>query len=485
MKRILTILFTILALTGCSTVISENINSDTSSSVVTVGKAKDDSYSVSDSVQVALSDEDVKITKEGTYVLQGTLNGSVIVEVSDSEDVQLVLDNVTINSGDFAGIYIVEGDEITITLVDGSVNTISDSNTYTQIDDNEVDALIYSKADLIINGEGTLNLNSDYNHGIVSKDDLVIGNGTYNIDVAGVGLKGKDLLQILDGNFKVIAGKDGLKSDNDEDEDRGKVVIENGIFVIESQGDAIYGYRLVEINNGSFTIKTAQNSTMTSYKGIKSDMSVLITGGEFEINTADDSIHSDVDIQVDNGTFDLTSSDDSIHADSKLVINGGNYTVDAHEGLEATYIVINDGDIVINASDDGINAAQKVNTYTATVEINGGNITINMAQGDTDGVDSNGYVIINGGTISVNAQNSFDAELGSEFNGGTLIINGQEVDEIPADMMAGGMGGGFGQMGQPSGMPNRTMPEFSGEMPTEGMFGPQNDSTGSHRFTRG
>ena len=153
----------LLMLCGCNTVID---NEDTSSTTAvadntnyTEGGAAA-SYEISGSTYISLGNEDVKINKAGTYILEGTLNGSVIVEVSDSEDVQLVLNNVTINSADFAGIYIVEGDEITITLAEGSVNTISDSSAYTQIDSNEVDALIYSKADLFINGEGSLVLNS-------------------------------------------------------------------------------------------------------------------------------------------------------------------------------------------------------------------------------------------------------------------------------------------------------------------------------------
>ncbi|MBQ1910742.1 MAG: carbohydrate-binding domain-containing protein, partial [Erysipelotrichaceae bacterium] len=201
MKKMLCVMMALLMLCGCNTVIG---NEDTSSTTAVADNTNyteggaDASYEISGSTYISLGNEDVKINKAGTYILEGTLNGSVIVEVSDSEDVQLVLNNVTINSADFAGIYIVEGDEITITLAEDSVNTISDSSAYTQIDSNEVDALIYSKADLFINGEGSLVLDSAYNHGIVSKDDLVVTSGNFTIDVAGAGMKGKDCLIISD-----------------------------------------------------------------------------------------------------------------------------------------------------------------------------------------------------------------------------------------------------------------------------------------------
>lgn len=187
-------------------------------------------------------------------------------------------------------------------------------------------------------------------------------------------------------------------------------------------------------------------------------MSVIIYNGTFVIDSADDGIHSDVDLQIDGGTYDIVSSDDALHADAKLTSNDGKLTLDAHEGLEATYVVVNGGEIEITATDDGINAAQKVTDYTATFEMNNGYITITMGQGDTDAVDSNGYIYINGGTMNISAQNSFDCDIAQEFNGGTVIVNGVEVDELPQDMMSQGMGG-HSQMGRPGEKPYFNLPE--------------------------
>lgn len=455
----------LLLLGGCNTVISDNTsyaddNEEAATAYNLSFDGSDASYEVNGSTYITLGDEDVKITKAGTYILQGTLNNaSIIVEVDKSEDVQLVLDNVTINSGDFAGIYIIEGDEITITLADDSVNTISDSGSYTQIDDNSVDALIYSKADLIINGNGTLILSSAYNHGIVSKDDLIITGGTYDIDVAGQGLSGKDCLLIQDGNFNIVAGKDALKSDNSEDEYRGYIYISGGDFKIYTGADAIYGYNLVNIEGGSFDITTAKSSNADSYKAIKSEYAITISGGDINIDSVDDGIHSNGDVTITGGNLYIESDDDGIHADALVQIDDGEITIIAHEGIEGTYVLINGGNINITASDDGINAAQKVNTYTPTIEVNGGYLTIVMGSGDTDGLDSNGYIIVNGGTIDVSGMNTFDAELGSEYNGGTIIVNGSVVDEIPEDMMGGGFGG-FGGQNHGQGNNSGQMPGF-------------------------
>ena len=437
MKKLITILsiLMLIVLSGCNTVISDTVKEDEDEEVAEAYNLSfnesdtDASYQINGSTLIELGSEDVKITKGGTYILQGTLdNASVIVEVEKDIDVQLVLNNATINSGDFAGIYIVEGDEITITLAEGSVNTISDSSSYTQIDDNNVDALIYSKADLIINGNGTLNLKSDYNHGIVSKDDLVITGGNYNIETAGQGLSGKDALMISNGNFKLTTYKDSLKSDNSEDEYRGYVYISGGTFVINSYADAIYGTSLVNIEGGNFTINTA----------------------EFEIS-------------------------------------GGDFTIEAHEGIEGTYIKINGGDIDISASDDGINAAQKVSDYTATFEMNDGNLSVNMGQGDTDAIDSNGYIYINGGTINITAQSAFDYDSGAEHNGGTIIINGTETDEITNQFgggmqgFGGGMQHGFGGMNQDGNTQNEQNIPGGGQTPPDGQnFTPGSKPGGGH-----
>ncbi len=321
---------------------------------------------------VSIVGSTVTITAAGVYLLSGTLdNGSVIVDVNKEDKVQLVLSGATINSNTFAAIYVKQADKVFITLADGTVNRLSNGGAFVQIDDNDVDAVIFAKDDVTLNGTGTLQISSSAGHGIVGKDEVTITGGVYEIAAANHAIRAKDSLSVADGSFTLTAGKDGLHAENSDDEMLGNI---------------------------------------------------YIAGGDFIINVPDDAIHANTLLQIDGGSFDLTAA----------------------EGLEATYVQINDGTINISASDDGVNAARKSSAYTPTVEINGGTLTIVMGAGDTDGVDSNGDIIINGGTIDVTGQSAFDYDGTAQYNGGTLIVNGQQVSTIPNQMMGGGMHGGMG-----------------------------------------
>ena len=185
----------------------------------------------------------------------------------------------------------------------------------------------------------------------------------------------------------------------------------------------------------------------------KDDM--VITGGTYNITAETDAINTNDSLAITSGTFNITCGDDAIHTDGILQIDNGTFEITAAEGLEGTYITINDGTFNINASDDGINAAQKVEDYLATLIVNGGNIKITMGAGDTDGIDSNGDIYINGGTIDITGQSTVDYDGTAVKNGGTLIINGVETDTIPNQFMGGpgGMQGGPNGNFDPNNLP--------------------------------
>lgn len=361
------------------------------------------------------------ITQAGTYRLTGSITDKVItVEAGDKDDVTLVLDNVTIANSNGPAIYIRSADKVYITVKDGTTNSISDGSSYNVTDgDTTVDAAIFSKADLTINGSGALSVDGNYKHGIVSKDDLIITAGDLTINAEKVGLNGKDCVKISSGTFLITAGSDGIRSDNDEDASRGYIYIDGGTLDITAANDGIQAQTVIKADNASLTIKSgggsgqSLSSSEESCKGLKAGSDILIYGGKYSIDSRDDCIHSNNTITITDGTFTLCSGDDGIHADADLSISGGDINITkSYEGIESSRILISGGNIYVVASDDGFNAAGgndgsamggrfgqgSFNSSSGQISISGGYIVIDASG---DGIDSNGSLEITGGITLV------------------------------------------------------------------------------------
>lgn len=217
-------------------------------------------------------------------------------------------------------------------------------------------------------------------------------------------------------------------------------------LTISSSDKGVVSKDDLKVTGGTYTIKA-------SSKALSANDSIRISGGTFNLTAGTDGLHAENSddntlgyIYICGGDFTINASSDGIQAVSIVQIDGGTINITAAEGIESTYIQINGGTINISASDDGINASTKSSAYQPTVEFNGGTTTIKMGAGDTDGVDSNGYIIVNGGTINVTGNSTFDYEISGEYNGGTIIANGQQITYIPNQFMGGGMGGMGGGM---------------------------------------
>lgn len=400
----------------------------------------------------------ITISAGGLYVVSGTLtDGQILVNAPAADTVRIVLNGAEITGGTNAGIYAAQADKVILTLADGTENSVTDAAEYTYADTEaeEPDAAIFSKADLVLNGGGSLTVNGNFKNGIGTKDDLTVVSGHYTVSAVNDALRGRDSVTVLDGTLALTAGADGIQSNNGEDAEKGWVRIENGEFTISSGNDGIQAETALAITNGTFQITAGGGSTAASassedsMKGLKAGTSLTIGDGSFTIDSADDSVHSNGDIGISGGGFTISSGDDGVHADTNLDISGGGITiVSCVEGLEAPVITISGGEITINASDDGINAsASDVITDGLSITINGGTVTISMGAGDTDAIDSNGDLTINDGILDITAQSPFDFDGTGALNGGTVTVNGQQVTELTNQMMGGGMGGAPGGMG--------------------------------------
>lgn len=317
--------------------------------------------------------QDVLINEEGIYVLTGSAQEVSITVNVDGEEakVQLVLDGVSVVNSDAPVIDVRSADKVFVTTTE-SVNHFEVSGAFVPDGDVNLDAVIYSKEDLVINGLGSLEIVSTRGNGVTSKDDLKVTGGTVEISSALDGLEANDSIRIGGGAITIDSDKDGLHCSYDEDDSVGFV---------------------------------------------------YVSGGSLQIAAADDGIRGTTYVQIDGGSVDVST---------------------AIEGIEATFIQFNGGEVNVLASDDGVNAARKSSAQDLLIEFNGGNILVEVGEGDTDAFDSNGDITINDGTIEVvTPRSSFDADGTITFNGGTVIINGEVVTEIPQ----GGPGGGGGPGG--------------------------------------
>lgn len=389
--------------------------------------------------RITLDGSSVTIDHDGVFLLSGILqDGQILVEAGDADKVQLVLDGVSIHKETGAAIEIRTADKVFITLAPGSENLLSAGS----VTEDGVDGVIFSKADLTLNGTGALSVTAQAGHGIVCKDTLAITGGIYTIQAAGHGITGKDALNIADGSFTITTG--------------------GGSTAVEMEASDAFGQR------GGFWGSTASQDEEEAVKakGLKSDGAVTVLSGSFTLDCADDAVHAGGDVSISDGDWTIRSADDGIHADGDVLIGGGKIALPyCYEGIEGKNVTIDSGSISITSNDDGINATgeETGNQFGpgmdtgAVITINSGETTV-VSGGDC--IDSNGTIVLNGGKLNLTCNGSGNTALDSESG---ITNNGADVTTNDGSENGGGFGMGRGKMGGGRG-------QFGGEFPQDGQF---------------
>lgn len=372
---------------------------------------------------VTYSSSKITITKAGSYLITGSFNGSIEVNTEDKGTVRLILNNASISANDSAAIKVSSAKKVLITLPDGTSNSIKDSSSRSD-DESDYSAAFYSKADLVFNGNGSLKIDASYKNGLKTGDQLKIVSGNFEINSKEDALIGKELVGIKNGNFTINAGQDGIKSTYDKDTSKGNIVLLNGTYNITSGNDAVQSENGLYIADGTYNIKTnggsanavqktgdsgfgmpnnqsgfnsernigdtsnsdsSSDSSSDSYKGLKASNLITIVGGQYNIDSCDDSLHTNGDMLIKGGTFTISSGDDGMHADNTLQIDGASINITkSYEGIEGLSIIINEGDIKLVASDDGMNTA----SGSSSGDTFGGNQLFGFKNGMNFGDDS-------------------------------------------------------------------------------------------------
>lgn len=396
----------------------------------------------------------ITITQAGTFEVSGSLQNGQILLNAASATVRLILNGVTMTNDTSAPIYAKKNTSKTIiTLKEGTVNTLSDAETYVYAEgEDEPDAAIFCKKDLVINGSGTLNVTGKSQNGIKSKANLCIAEGVVTVDAVNNGISGKDSLTILGGTIDVTAGGDCLKATNDDyldlgddtpiDNTVGYVDIEGGTITLNGNEDGIDAvstlYASPEYLNITTTKPAGTATTEVHFKGLKAGTTVQIADGNITMNVANDGVNSGGCVLVSGGTTTIQSGDDGMHGDIAYRMTGGIVDITkSYEGLEGADMYISGGSASVVATDDGINVngggdstgtTDPFNSVSsaASFQMKGGTINVNAAG---DGVDVNGSFYMSGGNVYVsgptdngNAALDYDGEF--ELTGGKLVAAG-------------------------------------------------------------
>lgn len=413
-----------LMISGCNTRIGNTTQQTTESSTTTSSSAtetdasdmfsdrdKEVGYDESESVTISLADNSsscesdavsitentITIKDEGTYILSGSLSdGMVIVEAEDTDKVQIILNGVSISNDQSAALYVRSADKVFVTTASETENTLEhNGSSYTAIDENNIDAAIFSKSDLTLNGEGTLTVTAQEGHGIVSKDDLVLTSGTYVITSASHGLSGKDSVRIANGTYTIVSGKDGIHAQNKDDSSSGFVYLAGGTYTISAGDDGIHAASNVTISDGKIDITQ-------SYEGIEG-LSIDIAGGEITVLASDDGLNA-------AGGNDSSSSEG---------FQGGD---DQFAATEGAYTQISGGVLHVNASGDGIDS-------NGDITVSGGETYVSGPTNDGNGsLDYNGSAQITGGIFAASGSSGMAQNFDSSSTQGVIMVNvdGQE-----------------------------------------------------------
>ena len=424
---------------------------------------------------VTVEDGTLTITKAGTYKLSGEYQGQIKVETADSDAVRLVLDNANITNSSGAALNVVNADEVILYSASGTTNTISDGADYTATGEDDPDAVVYSKADLTIAGEGTLKVNGNHEDGIHTSDGLVIASGTLEVNAANTGIKGKDYVDILGGTINVTAQQDGIKSTNDTDEGKGWTRLSNGTVTVNAGDDGFKASRVVEISGGSLTVEQSDEGIEAQY--------INVSGGDVNVTSADDGMNaslktsnsestdssentSDVANQQQNnqqqgslpgGQQNGTSNQQQQGTGQPPAMPGTSQDGTSQNGASGTAQQQNNtqnqgnqnmgqppampgGNAQDGTSQNGTSGTAQqgmgqppqggmpgggggtFEVIDAAINVSGGNITVN-AEGD--GIDSNGVTTLSGGTLIVNGP-SQGGNAALDTNG-DLLLNGATV----------------------------------------------------------
>lgn len=432
-----------------------------------------------------LSGGTLLIESAGDYVLTGEFYGQVQINATVADKVHLVLDGVSITCENSSAIYGKQSDRIYITLAEGSTNMVSDgaSYIYETEEEDEPNAVIFSKDDLTFDGAGTLVVCGNFADGIRSKDDLAIVDGAYEVTAIKDAIQGKDSVCITGGNFILKSGGDAIKASNDTDENKGYVVIDGGTFSLQADDDGVHG-------ESGLLIQDCKMDILSCYEGLEAK-TIEMNGGEIEIVASDDGINAaystseeNCNIGITGGKLTITAGGDGIDSNGNLYMVGGEVYVNgaargADSALDCSVEAVVSGGTMVALGTSEMAMGFSENSSQCFIFYN---MEKQAAKGDVlQLLDKNGNVLLT--YSSVNAYNSVLISSPALVADGTYtIICGEQEAEIALSGTFysqggfrghGNFGGGPGDFG---GRPGDFKGDFDGDFDGKGRWPGERDT---------
>ncbi len=425
-----------------------------------------DSGSSCSSSYVDIDGDTVTITKKGVYELSGSLSDGQIIVDADGAEVELILNNVSISNDSSAVIYVKQAETVYITLEENSVNKLSTTGEYEAIDENDIDAVIFSKDDLIITGSGSLTVDNDYGHGIVGKDDLTIVSGTYEITCAEDALSGNDSITVESGTYTINSGDDAIHSDLE-------TVINGGTINIESCEEGIEG-ATVTINGGDINLTASDDGINAASDDATAETYIVINGGNLIIESSGDGIDANGALYVTGGNTIVygptNDGNGALDYDSTAKITGGTFIAIGSSGMAMNFSEAEQGTILVNTG-----SAYGEGTVIKLTDSEGNVITELESKKTFSSVLISSPEIASDGSYTLTVGDT-QTEISMEGN-----IYGSGMGGFPGGGGFGGQGGfgggkgGFGGgrdgSGDQNGNPGQHQHPGNGEMPEGGFDG--------------
>lgn len=210
----------------------------------------------------------VTVTAGGTYVVTGTAAEGRVIVNAPGEEVVLVLQNADITCSDGSPLYGYKAARLTVYLAEGSENTLTDggsysfSDSYSSAAEEEPNACLYAKSDLVIAGSGALTVRGNYNNGITGKDTLTIEAADLTVTAQNHGITGKDSCTVQNAALRVECGGDALRATNTDDSTLGNIVITDSVLDLTAGEDGIQAETALTVIGGSCTVQSGGGSAV-------------------------------------------------------------------------------------------------------------------------------------------------------------------------------------------------------------------------------